>query len=54
MTVALFAPCFVDQFAPRAAVATLRLLEALGVDVAVPDGAACCGQPTANAGIARA
>ena len=54
MTVALFAPCFVDQFYPRAAVATLELLEALGFRVAVPDGAACCGQPTANAGFATA
>ncbi|WP_420455665.1 (Fe-S)-binding protein [Rubrivirga sp.] len=54
MTVALFAPCYVDQFYPGAAVATLRLLEALGLDVAVPDGAVCCGQPMANAGFAQA
>lgn len=53
MTVALFAPCFVDQFAPSVAVASLRLLEALGFDVAVPAGAVCCGQPMANAGFAR-
>ena len=50
MTVALFAPCYVDQFYPGVAVASLRLLEALGLRVAVPDGAPCCGQPTANAG----
>ena len=50
MTVALFAPCYVDQFYPGVAVASLRLLEALGLDVAVPAGAVCCGQPLANAG----
>jgi L-lactate dehydrogenase complex protein LldE len=48
--VALFVPCFVDQFQPRAAIAALRVLERLGVEVDVPEGAACCGQPPANAG----
>jgi L-lactate dehydrogenase complex protein LldE len=52
MSVALFVPCFVDQLYPRAAVAALVVLERLGVSVAVPDGAACCGQPPANAGFA--
>ena len=50
MTVALFAPCYVDQLYPGVAVASLRLLEALGVDVRAPAGAVCCGQPMANAG----
>ncbi len=50
MTVALFAPCFVDQFRASAAIAALRVLERLGVDLEVPSGAACCGQPPANAG----
>ena len=53
MTVALFVPCFVDQFYPGAAVAALTVLERSGVAVAVPDRAACCGQPAANAGYAR-
>lgn len=50
MRVALFVPCFVDQLAPRAAVAALQVLERLGFEVIVPGGAACCGQPLANAG----
>lgn len=54
MTVALFAPCYVDQLYPGVAIATFRLLEALGIEVVVPTGAACCGQPTANAGFGRA
>ena len=53
MRIALFAPCFVDQLYPRVAIATLRLLERLGVQVEVPDGAICCGQPPANAGFAH-
>lgn len=52
MRVALFVPCYVDQFAPSAAIAALRVLERLGLAVDVPFGAACCGQPVANAGFA--
>ena len=54
MTAALFVPCYVDQLAPGVAVATLRVLEALGVEVAYPEGQTCCGQPVANAGLERA
>ena len=50
MKVALFVPCYVDQLFPGAAIAALQVLERLGVEVAVPEGAACCGQPAANAG----
>jgi L-lactate dehydrogenase complex protein LldE len=53
MTVALFVPCYIDQFYPHVAVAALTVLERLGVRVDVPEGAACCGQPSANAGFAR-
>jgi len=53
LRVALFAPCFVDQLYPHVAIAALVLLERLGVDVDVPQGAACCGQPPANAGYER-
>jgi L-lactate dehydrogenase complex protein LldE len=52
-SVALFVPCYVDQLYPRVAVAALTVLERLGLDVAVPEGAACCGQPLANAGFER-
>ena len=53
MKTALFVPCYVDQFYPRAAIAALTVLERLSVAVDVPEGAACCGQPSANAGYAR-
>ena len=53
MNVALFVPCYVDQFYPRVAVATLALLEKLGCTVAYPPEQTCCGQPMANAGFAR-
>jgi len=51
--VALFVPCYVDQFFPHVAIAALTVLERLGIAVDVPEGAACCGQPSANAGFAR-
>ena len=50
MTVGLFIPCYVDQFYPNAAIATLELLEKLGVRVAYPLKQTCCGQPMANSG----
>ncbi len=54
MRVALFVPCYVDQLRPAVALATLSLLERLGVDVAFPEEQTCCGQPMANAGVADA
>ena len=50
MKVALFVPCYVDQFYPGVAVATLRLLQKSGVEVVVPLKQTCCGQPMANSG----
>ncbi|HEY9002954.1 MAG TPA: (Fe-S)-binding protein [Mucilaginibacter sp.] len=50
MTVGLFIPCYVDQFYPGAAIATLQLLEKLGVSVVYPPKQTCCGQPMANSG----
>jgi L-lactate dehydrogenase complex protein LldE len=50
MKVGLFIPCYVDQFYPGAAIATLRLLEKLGVEVVYPPKQTCCGQPMANSG----
>ena len=50
---ALFVPCFVDQLCPHVAIAALRVLESVGIDIDVPEGAACCGQPPANAGFER-
>ena len=50
MKVALFVTCLTDQFAPRAAEATVRLLEHLGCEVAFPRAQTCCGQPLYNGG----
>jgi len=50
MRVALAVPCYIDQFRPAAAQATLTLLERLGCDVSLAFDAPCCGQPMANVG----
>ncbi|MFD2287712.1 (Fe-S)-binding protein [Pedobacter petrophilus] len=50
MRVGLFVPCYVDQFYPNAAIATLKLLQKLGVEVHYPTNQTCCGQPMANSG----
>jgi L-lactate dehydrogenase complex protein LldE len=48
--IALFVPCFIDQLYPHVGIAALQVLERVGLHVDVPAGAACCGQPPANAG----
>lgn len=50
MTVALFIPCYIDQFYPNVGIASLQLLEKLGCEVVFPPNQTCCGQPMANAG----
>lgn len=50
MKVALFIPCYINQFYPQVAIATLEILEKLQVEVSYPMGQVCCGQPMANAG----
>ena len=41
MKVGLFIPCYIDQFYPDAAIATLQLLQKLGVDVTYPLNQTC-------------
>ncbi|MDR1719423.1 MAG: (Fe-S)-binding protein [Dysgonamonadaceae bacterium] len=48
--VGLFIPCYIDTFYPQVGIATLRLLERLGVEVVYPLKQTCCGQPLANSG----
>lgn len=49
MKVALFIPCYVRATAPSVAEASETLLRSLGIDVYVPKGQTCCGQPMGNA-----
>ena len=48
--VALFIPCYIDQFYPQAGAATARLLGRHGVKVVYPEKQTCCGQPAFNSG----
>ena len=50
MKVALFVPCYVDAFFPEVGIASLELLERLGVEVDYPLDQTCCGQPMGNSG----
>ncbi len=50
MKIGLFIPCYVDQFYPQVGIATLQLLEKLGLEVNYPLNQTCCGQPMANSG----
>lgn len=48
--IGLFIPCYVNQVYPGAGIATLELLEKLGLNVSYPPRQTCCGQPMANSG----
>ncbi|PKT72341.1 Fe-S oxidoreductase [Streptomyces populi] len=53
MRVALFATCVNDAVYPSTAIATVKLLERLGVTVDFPAAQTCCGQPQFNTGYRR-
>lgn len=50
MRVGLMVPCYIDVFYPEVGIATLELLEKLGIEVNYPFDQTCCGQPMANSG----
>jgi L-lactate dehydrogenase complex protein LldE len=50
MRIGLFVTCLVDMMRPGIGFAALRLLEAAGCQVVVPETQTCCGQPGYNAG----
>ena len=50
LRVSLFVTCLVDQISPRVGVATVELLERLGVEVIFNAEQGCCGQPAFNTG----
>ncbi len=50
MRLALYVTCLVDLMRPSVGFASLRLLEAAGCEVVVPEGQTCCGQPAWSAG----
>jgi L-lactate dehydrogenase complex protein LldE len=50
LRVLLFTTCLVGELEASTGAAAARLLRGLGVDVHVPAGQTCCGQPAYNAG----
>ena len=50
MRVGLFVTCLVDSMRPRIGFAAIKLLEAAGCEVIVPERQTCCGQPGYNSG----
>jgi len=50
MRIGLLIPCYIDMLFPEVGIATLELLERLGLDVGYPIEQTCCGQPMANSG----
>ncbi len=53
MRVGLFVTCLVDSMRPSIGFAAIKLLEAAGCEVVVPDSQTCCGQPGYNSGDSR-
>ena len=50
MRVSLFATCLGNEFYADACADAVRLLRHFGVEVDVPEGQTCCGQPAFNSG----
>lgn len=50
-TVQLFITCLLDTLYPETAAAVVQVLQYAGVEVAIPAGQTCCGQPAFNAGL---
>jgi len=50
LNIGLFIPCYIDQFYPQVGIATLELLQKIGLNVEYPMKQTCCGQPLANSG----
>ncbi|MCO4860066.1 (Fe-S)-binding protein [Cupriavidus sp. WGlv3] len=50
MRVGLFHTCLVDLMRPEIGFSVLKLLEAAGYEVMVPEAQTCCGQPAYNSG----
>lgn len=48
--VGLFVTCLVDAMRPNIGFASIKLLEAAGCEVEVPEAQTCCGQPAFNSG----
>lgn len=50
MRVGLFVTCLVDMMRPEIGFSSLKLLEAAGCEVVVPEQQTCCGQPAYSSG----
>lgn len=49
-TIQLFVTCLLDSLFPEVDQAALQVLQRAGVEVEIPAGQTCCGQPAFNAG----
>jgi L-lactate dehydrogenase complex protein LldE len=50
-TVQLFVTCIIDSLYPHIGEAVVKVLNRCGIQVEVPNGQTCCGQPAFNAGM---
>jgi L-lactate dehydrogenase complex protein LldE len=50
LKIGLFMPCYIGLIYPKVGIATLELLERLGLNVEYPLNQTCCGQPMSNSG----
>jgi L-lactate dehydrogenase complex protein LldE len=51
--VQLFITCIMDTLYPHIGLDVIQVLQRAGVDVVVPSGQTCCGQPAYNAGMRK-
>ena len=53
MRVAIFVPCLSEHLYPQSAMAMVKVLRHVGIEIEYVDGQTCCGQPAFNSGYRR-
>lgn len=50
---ALFIPCFINKIEPEIGIKAVEILKKLNLELIIPEGQTCCGQPFFNSGFQK-
>ncbi len=50
---AIFVPCFINKIEPEVGMEAIEILKKFNLDIIIPKGQTCCGQPFYNSGFQR-
>ncbi len=52
-SIAIFVPCFINKIEPKVGIEAIEILKKFNLDIIIPEGQTCCGQPFYNSGFQR-